>query len=254
MEHNQIYHIGIIDDQLNEMFLIQRYISEDSSLQIVFSTSDPIQGLDLLEKNEVDILILDMKMHPLNGVQLLQALRVMPQVIVCSNYPEYVYETSPYQAAYIKKTIGRVAFHETMSAVKNRIEFPEQSLELDDMMLDIKTKKSAGYHIRVNTERLMFAMIDDRTMIFCKDNGNQDEKETYLTKEGSITMNDLEKILDQDQFVRVHRSYLVNMAYVEHFTAKFIIIRGAENTVPIGQTFREHFEASMEKYRKANRC
>jgi len=44
------------------------------------------------------------------------------------------------------------------------------------------------------------------------------------------------------------------MAYVEHFTAKFIIIRGAENTVPIGQTFREHFEASMEKYRKANRC
>ena len=127
-------------------------------------------------------------------------------------------------------------------------------MELSDKMLDIKTTKSAGYHIRVNTERLMLAEIDDKTMSFYKDNANDEGQETYYTKEGSIKMDDLERILDKEQFVRVHRSYLVNLAYVDHFSAKYIIITGIENAVPIGRTYREHFETSMERYRIANRC
>jgi Response regulator of the LytR/AlgR family len=254
METSMIYRIGIVDDQLDELLLIQRYIADDPSLKIAFCTSDPVQALSLMEHQVVDILILDMNMQPLNGVQFLEALKVMPQVIVCSNHPEYVYETSPYQSAFIRKTIGRAAFNETIERVKAFVDVPEDFIDLNDNVLDIKTSKSAGYHIQVNTDRMMLAVIEDKTMCFYKENTNRLGNKMYFTKNGNITMDLLESLLDKKQFVRVHRSYLVNMAYVEHYSIDHIVIKGTDVFVPIGKTYRNRFKDSIGRYRKKNRC
>ncbi|CAM3540890.1 LytR/AlgR family response regulator transcription factor [Sphingobacterium prati] len=254
METSMVYRIGIVDDQLDELLLIQRYIADDPSLKIVFCTSDPVQALSLMEHQEVDILILDMNMQPLNGVQLLEALKVIPQVIVCSNHPEYVYETSPYQSAFIRKTIGRAAFKETIERVKALIDVTEEFVELNDRILDIKTSKSAGYHVQVNIDRMMLAVIDDKTMCFYKENTYRVGNKMYFTKNGNITMDLLERLLDKEQFVRVHRSYLVNMAYVAHYSIDYISVKGVDEFVPIGKTYRKRFKTNIDKYRKKHRC
>jgi len=248
------YRIGIVDDRLEELNIIQHYIAEDPSLKIVFSLSDPVQAFNLLEQQEIDILILDMEMQPMNGVELLEALKVMPKVIVCSNHPEYTYQTSPYQSAFIKKTVGREMFRQVIENVKQQIDISEHSVELNDKILDIRASKSAGYHIQINTERLMFAEINDKTMCFYKDNPSRGEGKMYFTKHGNIKMERLEELLDQDQFVRVHRSFVVNMAYVENYSAEHIHIKGVNMMVPIGKTYRKDFMEKIEKYRKKNRC
>jgi len=76
----------------------------------------------------------------------------------------------------------------------------------------------------------------------------------YFTKNGNITMDLLESLLDKEQFVRVHRSYLVNMAYVEHYSLDHIVIKSTDVFVPIGKTYRKRFKADIDKYRKKNRC
>jgi len=252
-ENNRIYRVGIIDDCLVEMALIKRYIAQDASLNIILETSDPLEGLAFLDNNELDILFLDMKMEPLNGVQFLEALLSMPKVIVCSNHFEYAYDTSSYQCAYIRKTIGIVAFKAIIEKIKGELFALDDFVQLSDKMIEIRTSKTIGSHAFVDTEKLMFAEINDKVMHFHLDNSDQKSAEKYVVQEGRLKMNVLEGIIDPVQYARVHRSYMVNLAYVENYSSSIVHIREIDKFVPIGETYYGQFKKSIENWRKSQK-
>lgn len=246
-----LYTVALVDDHLDEMGLIKRYIDADPSLKLLFAESDPVRALDLLEANMVDILILDMQMEKLNGVQLLRALRHRPKVIVCSNHTDYAYQTSPYQTAYIAKTAGRKYFEEIITAIKWDISrIKNNHSPVLENIIEIKTFKSAGHHVFIDISKLVYAEIAENMMSFYLEDTDFSPGTALMEIQGLITMRALGELLDGARFVQCHRSFLVNLEQVESDSAKVINLRNNRGHIPVGASYLKRYREKKQLWRR----
>lgn len=248
---SDVFTVAIVDDHLDEMGIIKRYIDVDLSLQMLFAESDPVKALDLLEENAVDILILDMQMEKLNGVQLLQALRHRPKVIVCSNHTDYAYQTSPFQAAYIAKTVGRKYFEEIITTIKWDLKrIKNRQAATSENIIEIKTFKSAGHHVHIDISKLVYAEIAENMMSFYLEDSDMELGSAMVEIQGLITMRVLRGLLDSTQYVQCHRSFLVNLAQVESSSAKVIHLQNNRGNIPIGASYLKRYKEKNQFWRR----
>ncbi|MGH1338763.1 MAG: LytR/AlgR family response regulator transcription factor [Aureispira sp.] len=218
----------IIDDERNAQKLLQHYIAKTSSLQEIAVLES---ALDLTPAllSKVEVLFLDMEMPAINGLDFLKTLKNPPKVIVTTAYPQYAVDAFEQAVVdYLMKPFSYDRFLQAIERVKSSWNSRSQKY-----LLVYANKTTHKVTIRgiqyIKSELDYVCLVMDR------------EKIMLL---GSLT--NWEQKLADDDFIRVHRSYIVNIARIEKVHKATVLIEG--RAIPIGKSYRTAFLKAFEAY------
>lgn len=217
----------LIDDEQAAHYVLQHYIEQVDQLTLVGNCYDALEAINFLHRHPVDLLFLDINMPQINGLQLLQTLANPPRVILTTAYTEFALESYEYGVVdYLLKPI----------------EFP-RFLKAIDKIVTTETEKPQGTPLIVPEQSLMVKVDADWIRIAFSDLeyiqswGNYVKlftaQQVYVA---SMTMTEVERRLPADQFIRVHKSYLVPLARIRRMSGNEVFI--GETALPVGLTYR----------------
>lgn len=227
-----VYTVGIVDDQLNEVALIQRYIVRLPYLELCFAESNPQQALVRMEKERPDILILDILMPEMNGFKLYQALAYKPQVIVCSGAVEYGHQANAL-AGFVGFMDKWVSFEEFESTIlRATVLFDHHHPELTaDEVLVVKAAEGYGVKIRVPLAQIRHVEVQDKIVTFYCDD---------FDRPARMSLDEVEAALPDEHFLRVHQSHLIRVDRVNRIEKTKIGIEGHKTLIPVGRSYIEY--------------
>ncbi|AZQ62640.1 response regulator transcription factor [Flammeovirga pectinis] len=223
------YNCLIVDDEQLARNLLSAFISKVPFLNEVGSCKSPLQAMEVMRSGIIDILLVDIQMPELSGIDFVKSLAVKPVVIFTTAYSEYAVQS--YELDTIDYLLKPFSFERFMKAINKGVEF----LELKKQPTD-----TAG------NDDVIFIKGDQKIhKLFTKDifyiEGLKEYVSFYVKdKQRIISLNSLTKLereLEKYQFIRVHRSYIVNLNHVTAFETHALWIDDKE--IPIGKTYRD---------------
>lgn len=200
----------IVEDELDARLLLKQYINENAHFKIVAEASDGIEAIKKINALKPDLVFLDIQIPGKNGFEVLKELEELPQVIFSTAYDEYAIESFRFQAIdYLLKPYGKKRFEEALEKLKTydeKIESLAQKLLEENKQFSEKVILHKGNRkliISVNQIQFIEAFGD-----YCKVSLGE---ESLLSLQG---ISALESKLNPKMFVRVHRSFIVNLEQV----------------------------------------
>lgn len=221
------YNVLIADDEFLARKLLQEYVQKIDSLNLVDCCSDGIRTMEVLKNKEVDILLLDIQMPELTGLELLKTIENQPAVILTTAYSEYAVDAF---------SLGVVDY------LLKPFDFP-RFLQAINKAIDTRPKENVVSHAASNDFIMVKAdyklyKVNFGDLIFIE---GQHEYVTFHTRTKRITalysLKNLEDTLPRDMFARVHKSYIVSFDYIEDIDKTTITVAG--NKIPVGSSYRD---------------
>lgn len=222
----------IIDDDKLSTKIIAEFVEKTDELNLVGTYASAVDGINYLNgKNaeQIDILFLDIEMPEMTGIDVLKTLNVLPQVIIYSSQEKYALESYEYNVTdYLLKPVIYPRFLKAINKVKEKNEKRE----------DI-TKNSTEIFIK-NNSSLVRVKYDDILWIEALENYVvvNSFKEKYTIH---FTMKAISDKMPSDQFVRVHRSFIVNIGKIKVIEDNSVVIKteNGSKVIPIGKSYKE---------------
>lgn len=227
----------LVDDEPLAIQLIQNHIKLLDTFEVVGTCSNAIKALELLRTTPVDLLFLDIKMPQITGIDFLKTLKNPPAVIITTAYREYAIEG--YDLDLIDYLLKPITFDRFFKAVDRylRLKSPvgkTESLQENEQQF-IHIKAGGKFHNLNKDEVLYIESLKDYITIHCTD-----RKITAKYKIG-----DLETELYNKDFLRIHRSFIINMKKISAFTNYDIEIGTKE--LPIGASYKEYVFKKLQQ-------
>lgn len=221
------YNVLIVDDEFLARKLLSEYVSKVDYLQLIDTCSDATKAMEVLHKEQIDILLLDIQMPDISGMEMLKLIDKKPSVILTTAYSEYAvdafslgvidYLLKPFDYARFLQAINKAVNINTSTAVANT-----------DMSNDYLMVKADYKLYKVNYDDLLFIE-------------GQHEYVTFHTKAKRITalysLKNLEDTLPKDRFVRVHKSFIVSIKNIEDIDKTNVSVAGSK--IPVGASYRD---------------
>ncbi len=215
----------IVDDEPLAVSLLENYIREMPSLELVFSTVNPIDALEYIQRNNADLVFLDIQMPELSGINFMKIVGDKMKYILTTAYSEYALEGYDHHIVdYLLKPISFERF--SKSAEKAQERFILNVLEQNHFFV-----KSSGQQHRICFEDILYVeSIRDYVNV-------KTAKEEFIVLD---TLKSMEQQLPENSFVRIHKSFIVNLNHIKTIGAKKIIVH-PEHEIPIGESYRMNF-------------
>jgi DNA-binding LytR/AlgR family response regulator len=180
---------------------------------------DAEQALAYLSGNLVDLIFLDVEMPGLNGFQMLDQLIYKPQVILTTSKEEYAYNAFEYRVSdFLKKPFSYQRFLDAVG----KVDKSKQDIEENQIFIKVNGKL---VRLKYNDILFMESMGDYVKFV------TAEKKHITLN-----TMKNLEQKLCGQQFCKVHRSYIVNLSFIEDIQESTLYIKG--NEIPVSKANR----------------
>jgi len=223
----------IVDDEQGAIEILEKYVSKVENLELIKSFTDPLEALSFLSNRQVDLIFMDINMPDLNGLQLSRLVK-SPQtsIIFCTAYQEHALDS--YEVPALDYLLKPIPFERFIAAV-NKVPSPSGSVERGNALdlppghRQIFIKSGSQIH-QVDTGKISLIKKDGHYIIF-KANGKE------LLSRMSFT--ELLQLLPTDEFIQVHRSYVVAVNKIEVIQKQFLEINGKE--IPIGDVYKKAF-------------
>ena len=237
---NEKYNVIIVDDEYLARKLLQDYVSKVESLQLVATCSNAFEAMEALTNNTVDIMLLDIQMPDLTGLELVKGLEKKPAVIFTTAYSEYAVDA--FNLAVVDYLLKPFDFPRFFQAVRKAIgnvqpkaeETTKQAADISKSN-DFITVKADYKLYKINYDDLLFIE-------------GQHEYVTFHTTQRRITalfaLKDLEEMLPKDRFVRVHKSYIVSFKHIQDLDKSDVTVAG--NKVPVGASYRDELLSRLQ--------
>lgn len=219
----------IIEDNPIDRALLESYVSTYGFLRLVGSFSNPIECLGILKTARIDMLLSDIDMPGMNGIEFFKSLENPPLCIFITVHPEFALDAFDVQAIdYLLKPLKPERFRKAL----------ERAMEL----IDIKGK-AVEYSLRFENNYLMVkeGTVSNRVQIadilYLEALTNYTKIITFQKK--YITLNNLKNFLEclpEEDFVRIHRSYAVAVDKIRGIEANEILI--GDQRLPLGKTYK----------------
>jgi len=228
-----------IDDELLALDVITDYIHKTPFLELVYSTSQVLDALPLVESGGADLVFLDIQMPQLNGLQFMKIIHGKALVIFTTAYPQYALDGYEHDVLdYLLKPVAYERFYKAAQKALSAIR-PSQPLTAYE-----KPAAELPNFIFVKTDNKM-VKVQLSDILFVE--GLKDYIAIQTTAEKIITLQNMkrmEKILPASRFVRVHKSYIVSLEKTDTIERNRIFI--GDHIIPIGDTYREPFFQLIE--------
>jgi two-component system, LytTR family, response regulator len=232
------YSCLIVDDEPIAQKIIEGYVEKLDFLQLAATCKNAFEALKILHSQKIDILFLDIKMPGLSGLEMLQSLKTHPSVVLTSAYPEFGVDSYDYEVAdYLLKPI---AFERFLKAI-NRIISPQSAHAVSD----VKTAPAVAPNFTFfKSDKVIHKLFHDE-ILYIEAYGNYLKIHNTLSKQITILdkISNLEQIMDKLQFVRVHRSFLINFAHVREVFGNTVRIGNHE--IPMSSNYKAPFFQKM---------
>lgn len=228
----------IVEDEPLARNLMVEYVRKVPTLNLIEACSSPLAAIEVLRKNSVDLLFLDVQMPELTGISLLKVLQKRPLVVLTTAYSEYALEGYELDVAdYLLKPITFERFLRAVDKVTQRLE-GKQTPE------KITADPGSQFMFVKDGTKLVKVQLSDILYI----EGLKDYV-TIHTKQQKITslqrMKALEEQLPSELFIRIHNSYIVSLKAIEVVHKGDVQVGG--NLLPIGETFKKSFREFIER-------
>lgn len=228
----------IIDDEPLAREELQALIKEISSIEILDKFSTAVKALEFMNKEQVDIIFLDIEMPLMNGLEFAKQISENTLIIFTTAYPQYALKS--YELDAIDYLLKPIDTHRLDKAIKKAILYNEL----------LSNNKNT---LESNTPEFLFIKADRRFhKIYFKDvlfiEGLKDYVIIHTKNQKLITAMNLKNMhqkLPIDDFFRVSKSYIVNLECIESFDNHSLYIQ--ESEIPLGEVYKKTF---FEKYLK----
>ncbi len=221
----------VVDDEPLAVSKLLDYIERIPFLQCKESFTDGLKAFEYLRSHTVDLLFLDIQMPELTGIQLLKVLQNKPAVILTTAYSEYALEG--YELEVTDYLLKPISFDRFLKAV-NKINPGTTTDESKG-----PTAEPASDFIFVKTEyKLQKVML--KSILYVE--GMKDYLRIHTVEKPVMTLmsfHQLQELLPPDQFVRVHKSYLISIDKIDTIERKSVVIQ--KKLIPISDTYYEGF-------------
>ena len=228
-----------IDDEPLALKQISAYIEKTPFLECVALCNSAFDAMDFLANNDVDLMFVDINMPDLNGMDFVKSLVEKPQVIFTTAYSEYALEGFQVDALdYILKPISYDIFLKAATKAKNWFDLNQKQPEIIQTTSDYLFVKSEYKLIRILLSDIKYIESANEYI------------QIHLTNEEPVTtlirLKAMEEQLPKNKFMRVHRSFIVNLDQVKVIERNRIIF-DHKIYIPIGDQYKEAFQSFIDK-------
>lgn len=219
----------LVDDEPLAIKLIENHISKIDSLQVVATCNNAIKAFEILSTQEINLLFLDIKMPNITGIDFLKTIKNPPKTIFTTAYRDYAIESYDLDVVdYLLKPITFERFFKSIDKFlrANSLIVPEKKEVLQDEFILVK---SGNKHHKIKIDQILFI---ESLKDYIKIHTVNDKRIVSKYKIGEI-----EEELANKNFLRVHRSYVINTNKISAFTINDIEVNSVE--IPIGASYKD---------------
>lgn len=223
----------IVDDEPHAIEVIVNYIRNFPEIELVAKCNNAVQAFQLLQREKVDLLFLDVKMPGLLGTDLIRSLNHPPKVIFTTAYQDYALDGFDLNAVdYLLKPIPFDRFLKAIDKVFDFYKVTNQKISLAQQPAAQKT--DVFLYLRVDRKMVKVNVTEIYWVESLKDYIKVVLKDKVLISKQKISL--LEELLPDDKFVRIHRSFIVALDKIESYHSYSIEVLGKE--LPIGRNYK----------------
>jgi len=228
-----------IDDEPLALRLVSDYVSKTPFLELVGAFDNPLDAIDFLSTQSADLIFVDIQMPDLTGIEFARSLENAPKIIFTTAYEKYALEGFKLNAIdYLLKPFSYEEFLKAAQKARKQSELEASvlpTIEANSQFLFLKSE----YKIRrINFNDILYI------------EGLKDYIKVYTTGEDKpvLSLNSiksLEQKLPEDQFMRVHRSFIVNLNKIDTIERSRIIF--GKTYIPVSDQYKDKFQEYLDK-------
>jgi two-component system LytT family response regulator len=237
----------LIDDESLARDVVKHYLKDYPNIEVVAECSDGFEGLKAITLYKPDFIFLDIQMPKISGFEMLELVEKHPAVIFTTAFDEYAIKAFEVNAVdYLLKPIEKSRFDQAMQKLPSKLEKEETSNELLETASLSPAQnnrivvKTAGVIKIIPVSELNYIEADDDYVKL-----NTTQGVFHKNK----TMSFFEQTLDSAQFIRIHRSYIINMAQVTKIELKekdsYVVLLKSGIWLPVSKTGYIKLKASL---------
>lgn len=228
----------IVDDEPLALELLETHIQAIKELNLVGKCQSAIEATNLLRKQPVDLIFLDIQMPTLTGIDFIKTLSRRPKIIMTTAYKEYAFEAFQLDVLdYLLKPITFGRFLKAINKVLNQNYYAQNFEETSPVF------EEAFIYLKVDRKSLKVVLKDILYIESYKDYVRVITAKKQFTAHHRISA--LEEKLPESLFLRIHRSFIVSKNKVNAFTANALELEG--KTLPIGRNYKEQVMQMLQE-------
>ena len=229
----------VIDDEPLAVALLADYVKKTPFLELIETFDNPIDVLEFLHNESIDLILVDIQMPDLTGIEFVRSLKSAPKVIFTTAYAQYAIEGFKLNATdYLLKPFGYEDFLKAVQKAWKQVELENSAattVEANNQFLFLKSE----YKIRrINFNDILYIEgLKDYIKVFIKG-----ETKPILSLS---SVKAIESKLPEAQFMRVHRSFIVNLNQIEVIERSRIVF--GKEYIPVSDQYKEKFQEFLDK-------
>ena len=224
----------IVDDEPVARQLLKEFVNEIEYLELVGESENALRAIPLLENNDIDIIFLDINMPKINGIDFLKSSKLDLNIIITTAYPIYAVEA--YGLNVLDYLVKPIPFERFLKACN-------KAKELKVKKLPVATPASDHFFIKCENqiEKVLYndLLYVEAMMNYVMLHTNAKKMMVYVTIKG------LEEQLPADQFIKVHKSFIVNISKIKSIEGNILNI--GNEKIAISQSLRDKVISEIVK-------
>lgn len=221
----------IVEDERLAQQVIESYIDRTPQLQLIAVCNNALEAKEILLKKQVDLVFLDVQLPGMTGLNFLRTLQAMPYIILTTAYTDYALES--YEFNVIDYLLKPISFERFSKAIHKYLDLPADTKTGSDHIY----VKSSGRFIKVDFSNIIYIQgMKDYLKIVTADSN-------IVTLQ---TMGEMEKTLPANQFIRVHKSYIISLKHIKSIYGNSIEM--SKISIPIGVNYKEKITGILSGY------
>lgn len=233
----------IIDDEPIALEKLKSYVEKTPFLELAAECQSAFEAIEYLGSNEVDLVVTDINMPDLNGLDFVRSLPKAPMVVFTTAHPQYAVDSYRVSAVdYILKPYGFADFHRAVSKA-----LEQHNQRSQPAATDTSAPQAGGsLFVKVDYRYIRVSLADIR---YIKGYGEYLQIYVSGNQNPLLTLSSFASIKERltDNFLQVHRSYIVNMDHVEQIERNRVVM-SPDLYIPVGDSFKAAFQAYLSSH------
>jgi len=248
------YNVLVVDDEFLARKLVSNYVEKIEDLNLIGTAANAFEAFRMVKENQVDILLLDIHMPDLNGLDFAKTCVKVPAIIFITAYSEHALES--FEADAVDYLLKPVAFPRFQKAIEKAItkikgikredkeETADKPVESVGQTPETEEVEGVKGYFMVKADYRQYK-IKYADLLYIE--GQHEYVSFYLADGKRITalysLKNLEQELPSDLFVRIHKSYIVSIDNITESSMSSVVVAGKR--LPIGGSYRDNFLSKL---------
>ncbi|MBO4481764.1 MAG: response regulator transcription factor [Bacteroidales bacterium] len=240
---NTQYNILIADDEKPARVLLTEYVNKLPQLKLVGCCTNAMEAMTAINNQQVDILLTDIQMPDMSGVDLVKTLPQGMAVIFTTAYSDYAIQG--YDLGVVDYLLKPIAFPRFSQAINKAIQLLSMKEKADLATSETAMAEVQRDHLMVKADRRLYKINFDEILYI----ESQREYVTFHTATRKImalySLKTLEEELPAADFIRIHKSYIISKKHIDFLDGNNVSVAGT--MLPVGEKYKEAMQQWFEK-------